>query len=88
MEGFGTLAQLVEQRTFNPLVGGSSPPRPTSYRRILIIKIKGLASASPFSYVLGFAILSNKSTFLSNALDKILMTAVLGAKKECRHWRA
>ena len=23
------LAQLVEQRTFNPLVGGSSPPRPT-----------------------------------------------------------
>ena len=29
MEGFGTLAQLVEQRTFNPLVGGSSPPRPT-----------------------------------------------------------
>ena len=30
MEGFGTLAQLVEQRTFNPLVGGSSPPRPTT----------------------------------------------------------
>ena len=25
----GSLAQLVEQRTFNPLVGGSNPPRPT-----------------------------------------------------------
>ena len=25
----GTLAQLVEQRTFNPLVGSSSLPRPT-----------------------------------------------------------
>ena len=32
MEGFGTLAQLVEQRTFNPLVGGSSPPRPTKIK--------------------------------------------------------
>ena len=28
--GIGTLAQLVEQRTFNPLVGSSSLPRPTS----------------------------------------------------------
>jgi hypothetical protein len=25
----GTLAQLVEQRTFNPLVAGSNPARPT-----------------------------------------------------------
>ena len=33
MEGFGTLAQLVEQRTFNPLVGGSSPPRPTKNKK-------------------------------------------------------
>ena len=30
----GALAQLVEQRTFNPLVGGSNPPRPTSYRAV------------------------------------------------------
>ena len=34
----GTLAQLVEQRTFNPLVAGSNPARPTtppgSYRYI------------------------------------------------------
>ena len=27
---FGSLAQLVEQRTFNPLVAGSNPARPTS----------------------------------------------------------
>src|SRR5207249_11314355 len=27
----GSLAQLVEQRTFNPLVGGSNPPRPTIF---------------------------------------------------------
>ena len=27
--GFGPLAQLVEQGTFNPKVGGSSPPGPT-----------------------------------------------------------
>jgi hypothetical protein len=27
--GSGTLAQSVEQRTFNPLVGSSSLPRPT-----------------------------------------------------------
>ena len=28
-EKFGSLAQLVEQRTFNPLVAGSNPARPT-----------------------------------------------------------
>ena len=27
---FGSLAQLVEQRTFNPLVAGSNPARPTT----------------------------------------------------------
>ena len=27
----GLLAQLVEQWTFNPLVGGSSPAQPTNY---------------------------------------------------------
>ena len=27
----GTLAQLVEQRTFNPLVNGSNPLRPTTH---------------------------------------------------------
>ena len=26
----GSLAQLVEQRTFNPLVAGSNPARPTT----------------------------------------------------------
>ena len=28
--GWGTLAQLVEQRTFNPFVVGSTPARPTN----------------------------------------------------------
>ena len=28
---FGSLAQLVEQRTFNPLVAGSNPARPTKH---------------------------------------------------------
>ena len=32
----GSLAQLVEQRTFNPLVAGSNPARPTKF-------IEGLA---------------------------------------------
>jgi hypothetical protein len=36
----GALAQLVEQRTFNPLVGGSNPPRPTN-------QVKDLASLPP-----------------------------------------
>ena len=39
---FGSLAQLVEQRTFNPLVTGSNPVRPTK-------EIKGShVSAGPF----------------------------------------
>src|SRR5258705_8846362 len=29
----GPLAQLVEQRTFNPLVAGSNPARPTSFKK-------------------------------------------------------
>src|SRR6185503_20149946 len=36
----------VEQRTFNPLVGGSNPPPPTNYQL--------LASATPFFGVLQF----------------------------------
>ncbi len=30
---FGSLAQSVEQRTFNPLVAGSNPARPTNNKR-------------------------------------------------------
>jgi hypothetical protein len=30
---FESLAQLVEQRTFNPLVAGSSPARPTTNKQ-------------------------------------------------------
>ena len=33
---YGSLAQLVEQRTFNPLVGGSNPPRPTKFPAALL----------------------------------------------------
>ena len=35
---YGALAQLVEQRTFNPFVVGSIPARPTKFSS----KIKGL----------------------------------------------
>jgi hypothetical protein len=37
MQKCGTLAQLVEQRTFNPFVVGSTPARPTKI-------FKGLAA--------------------------------------------
>jgi hypothetical protein len=42
----GTLAQLVEQRTFNPFVVGSTPARPTrislaAYRKPATEKIAG-----------------------------------------------
>ena len=33
----GTLAQLVEQRTFNPFVVGSTPARPTKIQRPEIV---------------------------------------------------
>ena len=33
MPAFGSLAQLVEQRTFNPLVEGSNPSRPTRFKK-------------------------------------------------------
>jgi hypothetical protein len=33
MPAFGSLAQLVEQRTFNPLVAGSNPARPTKFQQ-------------------------------------------------------
>jgi hypothetical protein len=42
-EADGPLAQLVEQRTLNPLVVGSIPTRPTN-------KLKGLASARPLFF--------------------------------------
>jgi hypothetical protein len=34
----GTLAQLVEQRTFNPFVVGSTPARPTSLHKGLMLQ--------------------------------------------------
>ena len=35
MPRFGSLAQPVEQRTFNPLVGSSNLPRPTKQNKHL-----------------------------------------------------
>jgi hypothetical protein len=37
----GPLAQLVEQRTFNPLVQGSSPWRPTSPLPVVALHPQG-----------------------------------------------
>jgi hypothetical protein len=31
---YGSIAQLVEHRTENPCVGGSSPPRATTYAAV------------------------------------------------------
>jgi hypothetical protein len=45
------LAQLVEQRTFNPLVVGSNPARPTTYFAVDSFQIKGLTSVRPFSFL-------------------------------------
>jgi hypothetical protein len=33
IRALGSLAQLVEQRTFNPLVAGSNPARPTKIQK-------------------------------------------------------
>jgi hypothetical protein len=38
----GTLAQLVEQRTFNPFVVGSTPARPTNLFKAQSLDFKGL----------------------------------------------
>ncbi len=46
MPNYGSLAQPVEQRTFNPLVARSNRARPTN-------KIKGLAKSLTLFYFLG-----------------------------------
>ena len=35
---YGSLAQSVEQRTFNPLVEGSNPSRPTNIKNLQRLK--------------------------------------------------
>src|SRR5262249_18849538 len=40
LNGFGWVAQLVEQRTENPCVGGSIPPPATSFTRKYPLKMK------------------------------------------------
>ena len=63
MEGFGTLAQSVEQRTFNPLVGSSSLPRPTN-RLWVIAKTKNkIARFSGLFYVQRLIIFLTKTSF-------------------------
>ena len=43
----GTLAQLVEQRTFNPFVVGSTPARPTRFFEFLwVLSSAGRAADS------------------------------------------
>ena len=41
MPRFGSLAQPVEQRTFNPLVGSSNLPRPTNKINKLVKIVPG-----------------------------------------------
>ena len=56
---FGSLAQLVEQLTFNQLVAGSNPARPTNVKRrpkgafLLCVKsvVNALNPNEPFSQV-------------------------------------
>ncbi len=45
MHVFGSLAQLVEQRTFNPLVEGSNPSRPTKSEKTCLQKAGFFISA-------------------------------------------
>ena len=40
MQKCGTLAQLVEQRTFNPLVGSSNLPRPTKVSKKSLLSLR------------------------------------------------
>jgi hypothetical protein len=44
----GSLAQLVEQRTFNPLVAGSNPARPTTNKQYEIKQQKNASLALAF----------------------------------------
>ena len=37
---YGSLAQSVEQRTFNPLVEGSNPSRPTNIKNLQRLKLR------------------------------------------------
>jgi hypothetical protein len=67
----GSLAQLVEQRTFNPLVAGSIPARPTS-------KIKGLAEKrlTPFSLPLDVVLLFTSSIIIIACTGQIVVHPV------------
>lgn len=55
MPALGSVAQSVEQRTENPCVGGSIPPRATN--------IKGQPTGCPFLYTLS-------SRYPGNSIEK------------------
>ncbi len=67
MSNYGSLAQPVEQRTFNPLVARSNRARPTN-------KIKGLAKSLALFYFLGLrGGYITKLTFDSRSLEKLFI---------------
>ena len=66
---FGSLAQLVEQRTFNPLVAGSNPARPTTnllYQmkalRVIVTPFFVSAAVRSFTYCAVLVTRSSPST--------------------------
>ncbi len=47
-QGFGLVAQSVEQRPFKPLVAGSSPAQPTTYRTRKILRDSSTRAGTAF----------------------------------------
>ena len=50
----GPLAQSVEQRTFNPLVAGSTPARPTNKMRYILLSSVDLKTKLCFKIIVDF----------------------------------
>ena len=71
----GPLAQVVEQRTFNPLVAGSSPARPTNTSR-------GCVQSQPLSLFCGTV--AGHSQKKSHDLFAILTGSALASLRSCR----
>ena len=84
MAGFGTLAQSVEQRTFNPLVGSSSLPRPTNSFRV-VAKQKQIARFSGlFTSVVLTAFCWSHHSLGSEPKGEVDIGA-FGLPAQCRH---
>jgi hypothetical protein len=75
---FGSLAQLVEQRTFNPLVAGSNPARPTKeFQQVLYNKTPSISLAFFFGKDssrknLGKSVLGGYNTELFGSLAQLV----------------